>query len=599
MVYGGDLLMWLLRWAWMQFDFSFMKMKWVWISIAGLICLNGLTTPQIIVKSPFFMRSNLSVQVDSVQRVDVFIPPLVSPEWLIWCKGQGLTGVELDNGVRIGANRFQNGQINSTITCARIHGFRQIIINSGARSATFQVSTYSALNSHLLLLIVAFLFVIGMLRKRITNTSLFWLVFGTIAIRMLYCYGVPWNIYSPDVSGHIQYVSLFYRYGHPPAASAGWQCYQPPFYYSLLYLLRLACEHLGLVFVDIARVFSFVVSTGYLLFGCAILWKSPLTPRVKMLVVGIFAFWPESILVSPVINNDLLVNLFGVTAIWFLYPVLQARLTPKSAGIALGFGSLALLSKTSGALYLLLVVLGIGVAWLRHWSGRRIKISTALVMLGLLTLTGLAAQLANFSRSKSAEARGDALVGNIDRQRSDPSVIEYENSLSDFLPTPNQIFNLLTKPNPSADDTVFGAGYWTNFLHSNIVDYSDASIKMPGGRAAVVLMTANFLILIMVAGWSLRRARRSDFAWWLWLLMFLLASLYFRWRYPFACSANSRYILGATIPFAYLVGVGIERVRTRLGKVILFANAKVFTVCSGLFYALLALSWRFDLFGLF
>lgn len=441
---------------------------------------------------------------------------------------------------------------------------------------------------------LAWLLSIVLARIVVGPGPVFRILVGATGLRFFYAFFVPCGLNSANFSGHYHYIVLLAQRGVPPGAGECWQCYQPPFYYyPAAALLRLA-PRLGADPLDIVRLFGLLMSCGFLVLGAKAIDVALESSRHRIVGICLFAFWPLAILSAPVIGNDVPESLFGAGALLALF------LWFRRGGRALLLlsaccGTFSILSKSNGVLYLALLPVAVFVAhWREHGFSRMLRLARSLGILAACLLPVLLmATAANLVRSHHAEkAGGDWLVGNIDQQRRDSYGLEFSRDPLDFLPGPSQLRELAANPSPDYHSVNrFSRGFWTVFVRSGLVEDSGVGDHVFAGHFLVLALTCMVSLLVALAIRGLFQRGGDGLLPGIFAGVFLVSAMVFRWIYPFASSADFRYVLGVVIPGVVLVSRGLDSLSGWTGRICRW-GVQAFIAGTIVLYAQYPLLWN-------
>jgi hypothetical protein len=393
----------------------------------------------------------------------------------------------------------------------------------------------------------------------IPRAILAFLVAGTALRAVLSASGPPF--FGDDLGFHLEYVRLIVQTHRIPKPSLCWECYQPPFFYLTAALVQRVGDQWTQFQAAVSlRLYSLALSCAFLLCGLSALWPWLRDSRHRLLGLGLFTFWPGIVVHAAGLNNDAFVNLFGLLSLGL---VCRWWVDRKSGEIiwAVLCALLAMLSKTNGILYLFIACLSLGWAVYREHepSFRRRWIQSGAVALTVATPLGICVAAGSILRSRMAETRHDALVGNFTRLELSKPLLEASNSLRNFA-FPD-IASYFTTPFIFPETpALYPHNYWNFLLKSSLSGESRLGTDPLSELAALVLcicLLGIALLCLLGIRQAWKRCPPLLFA----PLILVPASMAFRYRYPFPCSADFRYIAPLVFVIAILTAYGLDSIK--------------------------------------
>lgn len=429
----------------------------------------------------------------------------------------------------------------------------------------------------------------GFLRGRKWSLSIVAIALSGIALRLWYWLNTPWDLRTHDVSGHVQYVQLLLEKWLPPAPSACWQCYQPPVYYYPGAMLKGLVEslHLGLASNWELQFLSMVAGSGFMLAGISLLRRLLPSNSLSMLFMMAFAFWPAAVIHSPRIGNDAFMYLFSALAFRSLSLWLHESPSVRNAFLASLFASLALASKTSGIVPVLVVLACMGSTYLPKLGlapaeaieKRRPTLRIALLTIGIVFLLVQSGPIARYLNGESKNFLVANAAGN------GPEII-VKAEPGNFLWFDARSWFMHPYTNPWEDE--MGRAWFWNYTGKTGLFGEFQILGTPAGMwlAAGVSLAALFLVLLVLR--AVLQFKVKDFPWLFAPVLSILALASMRLLYPLSCSNDARYILPAILPVTILAARGFDPpVRNQVLRGLLLAGVALFPLCSaGLILAL-------------
>ena len=373
------------------------------------------------------------------------------------------------------------------------------------------------------------------------------LVVGLVFLA-LYWTKTPWNERQHDVAGHLEYMEyLLHRHLCRHRTAAGPSSTRRSTTSPARSLLA-AMQALHVVGYECLQAYSLVL---WLLFLAA----SAGTLRLATRGWGLYAataalcLWPTGIIHGIRIGNDLMLYACTGVATWFIVQWWQhdCRRHLLLAAFFCGLGMLAksngmVLVCTLGALFVL------RTSRFARWGLRRTWIDGGSA--AVLVLTGVALSLSNGVIYYLRGRIPNWLVANTDRL---PEHLRVPNDLSCYLALDVPTF--LTQPwYDSGREETGRRNFWNALLRTSLSgewSYWDSPTRM---RIAYVWGACLFVLLCLLVKPAFRLLRTRRTAWreapWLLLGFGWVSSLMvLRYKAPFSCSNDFRYVLPVLVPF--------------------------------------------------
>jgi hypothetical protein len=371
-----------------------------------------------------------------------------------------------------------------------------------------------------------------------------------------------------DAWGHVAYALFLDLYRAVPWADQGWSFFHPPLHYSIGWALAQGGSGELLV-----RGLALVGSAASLATAALAAWMvrlmAPERPALALVGFGAVAFLPVHFFLSPMPGNELSEAFLTAAGLAALVAN-ERRERPTLAGAALvgALGGLALLTKFSGLLALLVACasLGIRAALRGTWSAApREAAARALVVAAV----GLAIPAPYYARNLAAFgtpfqlSRDFPLVAGVEREQP-PG----RRSWLDYLRFPPALF---VDPNPLAPHllgSVWGSVYLNVWADSHREsDVARALEAEREERRSTTLLALLGLFPTALAGLGAglaardaRRGRRRELALPLAVqtAVSLAAFVVLSWRIPLWSALKASYLLGLSLPFAVALARGVE-----------------------------------------
>lgn len=219
--------------------------------------------------------------------------------------------------------------------------------------------------------------------QRLRSAGLLTIVALGTLLRMLYALRTPYWMHAYDWQGHHQYIRFLFENGHLPAATFGWETFQPPLYYVLCALWLKYTAFLGFGYGSL-QIISVTMSIMTLLVG---LWIGTILfskNDTGALIFGLLiAVFPGLIVLSSQITNDGLLTLLLFIVIGLLLRWKESKRTRDvmAASVVLG---LALLTKSTALLLLPVLALSILTAANISWKRRVAVFGGSIILITII-----------------------------------------------------------------------------------------------------------------------------------------------------------------------------------------------------------------------
>lgn len=428
--------------------------------------------------------------------------------------------------------------------------------------------------------VVAFAF--GFLRLRKWSLSLMAIALSGIALRLWYWLNTPWDIRTHDVGGHIHYVQLLMQKWLPPAPNECWQCYQPPVYYYPSAIFKSLVETLQFAFASNweLQLLSMIAGIGFLLAGISLLRRILPSNSVSMLFIMAFAFWPAAIIHSPRIGNDAFMYLFSALAFRSLYLWLNETASLRNAFLSSIFAALALASKTSGIVPVLVVLFGLastyfpklGLAPAQAMDKRFSTLRIALLTIGIVFLLVQTGPILRYVNGESQNLLVANAAGN------GPEII-VKAEPGNFLWFDARSWIMHPYTNPWDDEK--GRAWFLNYAGKTGLFGEFQMLQTPAGMWLASGVSLAALLLVFLVLRAMFQLRAKDSPWLLALVLSVLALAAMRLLYPLSCSNDARYILPAILPVTILAAKGFNLpVQNQILRGLMLGGVALFPLCS-------------------
>lgn len=223
-------------------------------------------------------------------------------------------------------------------------------------------------------------------RRAITEREIYFVITAAVLMRLFYAVTTQANYFQNDIgffgeqsSGHLGYIYQIYKTGRLPDVNPidNGQFYHPPLHHILSTLLIKICELLGLdaasgdEYMQMLSIFYGVVT---LVFIDKLAKHLKLSEYGRFIVAVLAGFFPYGIMLNVALNNDPLVTMLMVMALYYTLRWYERPGLGQIAAMAICIG-LGMMTKLSAALIApAMAVLMLTKAWqLRHQWQRTLK----------------------------------------------------------------------------------------------------------------------------------------------------------------------------------------------------------------------------------
>ena len=405
-------------------------------------------------------------------------------------------------------------------------------------------------------------------RFRVPAMPLVILICG-IALRIAFTESLPSpSKFGHDVDGHVAYVQYIVENGSLPAAEDCWTCYHPPVYFTAVAPAWKFAHVLNLTGDTALQLVSLFLSFAILLMGFFVLQKW-LNGTALNIATLLWAFWPVMIISSSRIGNDQLFYLFHIVCLWGSAMYAKCR-SGKHLLVAAVASLLAIWTKSTGAISVGVCVLGFllgyfgPVGWVKL---KKSEIVAAVVI--LVTIVGYLVHMMTGDGSLVANAH--SLHGGL----------KVGKSWVNFLYVDLQ--QMIAHPFVNAWDDELGRQYFWNYMMKTSLFGEFVLLKRGAGVVFAEIVNISFLVLVVycIRGFWKKDISRRSLLFTAQFLAFVLALAFLRYKHPFSCSNDFRYIapvLLSVIPFMSM-GITAPGSSTK-ARALGITVAVVFAICS-------------------
>jgi hypothetical protein len=386
------------------------------------------------------------------------------------------------------------------------------------------------------------------------------LLLVTIAVIGIYWIQTPFTERTYDVlegGGHLDYIEYLVQHHKLPPPGGGWEYHQPPLYYTLGALIYKGNGLLGLQSWDISlqlfSLFSFLI---FLVSSASVLKMAFKSTPILLPLTALLFLWPAGIIHSIRLGNDVL--LYGLCGVSLYFATIWWQQGNKKAFVwATVFACLGVLTKSTA----LACFASLGILWVWNaiWPGTRGKLPLKYTLISLaLFVLAVAVNL------------GDNIYLYLVGESQDWLIQNVVHSLNKRLQVGNSWHNWLFMDVPTYLNTPFMSGWKDSegrqfflnfFLRSSL--YSQWVFRHPVQVGIAYLAGVWLLLLLGMAGLGLWRAKDKlvyHLPWILGAVFAVLALISFRFKLPYACTGDFRYIHFAITGLLLLIGLWVQSI---------------------------------------
>jgi hypothetical protein len=386
-----------------------------------------------------------------------------------------------------------------------------------------------------------------------------------LMIGLISLYKIPYDRYTHDIFGHLEYIRYLIEHNEPPIPTGGWMFYHPSFYYRFCALIFKFTNPTGdlsdAAIGPFYQKLSFLIFTLYSFFSLATL-NSVFTAiknkygddikHVYILAISLFLFWTANSIVSVRIGNDILLNLLYSISFLLILKWWKSGSTFYFL-MAILLCSLSVWTKTNGFIIFFTFGILIFIRFHQLFSKRALTDLYRQMIFTFIVIGSLTAYL-SFYQKLSPDVAGTntrLIVGNTDGL-GDRFIVD--NSIKSFLVLNPVEFVKIPFTNP-VDDHKGRNHFWFYLLKSSLFgEYGHDPLII---QTVSKVLSFLYLILMMafpVGAFALFKYLKHDavpiivsFS------MLILLMIIFRIYYPYSTSGDFRYIYPATLPFIVCV----------------------------------------------
>jgi hypothetical protein len=426
------------------------------------------------------------------------------------------------------------------------------------------------------------LLLVAVLRAQSFDWGVTAVILAAWLLRLLYFSVTPPQTRTYDVfeyGGHVDYIRYLLEHWALPIRSGGWEFHQPPLYY----LFAALCVSLTridntLFYLSFLQLLSLFFSLAGLYFVCILFSEIFSSLWIRWTACALACFWPSGIIASVRIGNDAAVCTLMTVALLYLWRWWREDRDDWLCWSAVwtGLGVLVKYNALTSMALIAVLFLFRRTPWR---APRQATLGAGIILFFLVCLLLCGARRPTLPDSSADVNRLSGLL-----ETSVNPVLLVDSSPYRFLTFDYRTF--LTQPfiNPRDDKT--GRQYfWNYFLKSCLF----GEFRLRGAYIVPLATSASFLLLLFVGLALFRAVSQSSQKLYLRMpfllnaILLMAALFYFRFRLPYACTADFRYVYPLLFTWIVLWGdsaeQSVERHRTALAYMHL-AIACGLIVCS-------------------
>lgn len=379
-----------------------------------------------------------------------------------------------------------------------------------------------------------------------TRRVFFLLIILGVLLRLVYFDVTSFNVRGNDAEGHLEYIAEVVKHWHVPAIHGGWEFYQPPLYYFVAAVPYVVFQSLGLPMALVQRLIQglgVLCSLG-ILGICAWMAHRLFSDKQKLerlLWVATFAVFPGLLLLTPKINNDVLVQFLSFAAAALTIQFWQTGRSQAWYGLVVTV-ALGMLTKTNVAPVIAVAFLSLALHQGLDWRRK-----LTLGCIGALILLALTEWLFVWRFVEDPQA---GIVGNIGNLNGGLLVT---NRLRDYITF--HPYEMLQHPfNNPWDDTARRGLFFEYFFRSALFgEYNGGLILRQ--IAQVVLGSSLACGVLAIVGMMSARGQewKRVLPFWILFAFVLVTHIVFRFKYPYAPSQDFRYSAVILLPVTYFL----------------------------------------------
>ena len=397
-------------------------------------------------------------------------------------------------------------------------------------------------------------------------TSSIFIFIASICLFIVGAIVIPFEKYSYDVHGHVEYVGYILQYKEIPVASSGWMFYHPSLYYLVsacflwisnfsevtsdeaVKLLQLLIVYSYFSIASIDKFFKIIISKDIV--------TKPMVVYAYYLAFLLFLFWPSNMMVAIRVGNDIMFDLLFAIGFYFTLCWYDGKKL-SDLFFAAFFAIFCVWAKSNGYILFALLSILLFVTVIRDIRQLKIK-KTTLSAIFTLFFVGILSVYLSFGakiRNSLAGSQKSMIVENASSLNPALLVDAHFPNFMPFNPLP-----FIEIPfTDSMDDSKGRQSFWYYLMKTSLF----GEFHFDGMKLAVIAQSISLLLLLLVLSFFygiVRYFRVSA------VLPFILsiglltiAMIAFRVFYPYSCSNDFRYIYPAILPFVLLSSLSLMR----------------------------------------
>ncbi len=410
--------------------------------------------------------------------------------------------------------------------------------------------------------------------KGITENVITVVIFASFLVRIFYVVLTQAHLFQNDLAsfsdegyGHLGYIYYLFQDGRLPDINPMeyYELYQPPLHYAVSALFFKLCQLLGCpegIWEELLQLLTLGYSMLIVAFVDKIAIRMKLSLTGRLAVVCFAGFLPYGIMISGSLNNDLLMILCMVMVIYFTLKWYEEPTFKNILIMAVCIGC-SMMSKVSGALIApAMAVLMLYRAWQDRGQWKtylKQYISFGLVAFPL----GMWHPVYNwlkwgmpFGYVPAMGPESGQFIGQYDKW----SRFFDFNQAFDQLTVQGDRFHGFTDYNLPVTVIKFAVFGESNYYKASPLTQFTGTVIFWATLALFCLMAVSLL------AWCFCRDRRMVYKMFTatGIVVSLCYFVRFCWQYPYVCTMNIRYIMGAFYLGCLTVGAAVTNLRDKL-----------------------------------
>jgi hypothetical protein len=372
------------------------------------------------------------------------------------------------------------------------------------------------------------------------------LLAGALIINLTYFVVTPSYERAHDYDGHLDHILKVASGSWLTKTDACWQCHHPPLYYWGAATLTGFPSQLGTRELFLLQVATLFLYLAFVFVGLLLLYRASGNSRFAGGAGALLAWWPGGVFLSSRLSNDVPYYFLTALGLYHFFEW-QRRRNSLSLSLAVVAALAALFTKTNG-----LVLVGILFLFLA-WDCRR-KITRA----PTIAMAGLAFGLIAMKMMLAYKGKP------VDRLHQLDGGLAVHSQIWNFIYV--NVIDFVKYPFTNCwVDTLGRQSFWAFMLKTSLFgEYTFESLPL---YIAGVVTNLSLLGILGVVTYGLLEQRKiktpANLLLGAFFVLGITALAAFRFKVPFACANDFRYIYPVVIPGAFYFMKGLEKLSQR------------------------------------